>query len=333
VLIVIFAIAIPAILSAQDKSNSPIPLDHFYTERKSGGVFRKILTKINFGANIGYGNTFFSHSLSGFGVYQLQGSNPQLFVTSTATRYGNWVNDPTTDTSLPSGLAFIANPGTADLGFKGNALNIPLNLFMYYGFKRYRVGLGYSYELMNIGTLSPTALSDKIATLQLSNPSGFVRKYYLLLGASFYRMGDYLFTGDVHVGDFKPTSNFSSSVTGGIYFDLGVTVERDLSEYFKVFVRPSFEIKSYTLPLPGSGKEIDHSMNALYFNVGVTYRIPELPRCFLDDCHVQINHAHGNKEYRSRRHPIYKKQNPGYGENDKTLIKYRGKNKKKLNPY
>ena len=74
-------------------------------------------------------------------------------------------------------------------------------------------------------------------------------------------------------------------------------------------------------------------MNAFYVSIGVTYKIPELPRCFLKDCHAQINHAHGNKEYRSRRHIFYKKQNPGYGENDKTLIKYKGKYKNKLNPY
>ena len=46
-----------------------------------------------------------------------------------------------------------------------------------------------------------------------------------------------------------------------------------------------------------------------------------------------MNHAHGNREYRSQVHPIYKKQNPHYGENHPNLIKYKGKNKYKLNPY
>jgi hypothetical protein len=46
-----------------------------------------------------------------------------------------------------------------------------------------------------------------------------------------------------------------------------------------------------------------------------------------------MNHAHGNREYRSRVHPFYKKQNPNYGENYPRLIKYKGKNKRKLNPY
>ena len=323
---------LPMILLAQDEGKTAIPLDHFYVERKSGGGFRKILSKITFGASTGYGNTFFSHKLDGFGVYQAPGASPQIFSGSTAARYSNWVNDVIIDNSAPLGSAFVANPGTADLGFKGNALNIPLQVFLYYGFKdRYRIGGGYSYELMSIGSMYPTALSDKIGDFQPANSTGFVRKYYGMVGYTFYRRDEYLFTGDLQVGSWKPNGNFNASVTGGTYFNLGVTIERDLSEYFKLFARPSFEFKSYSLPTPS--KPIDHSVNAFYINVGVTYRIPELRRCFLKDCHAQINHAHGNREYRSRRHAIYKKQNPGYGENDKTLIKYKGKNKKKLSPY
>jgi hypothetical protein len=289
---------------------------------------------VNFGISTGYGNTFFSHQLPGFGIYQAPGGPPQIFSTSTATRYGNWVNDVTIDKTAPVAGAFIENPGISSLGFKGNGLNIPLQVFLYYSIKgRYRIGAGYSYEWMSIGSFQPTAIAENVTSFQPTSPSGFIRKYYGFLGYSFYRWNDYLFTGDLQIGDFKPKSNFNAAVAGGIYYNLGVTIERDLSEYFKVFARPSYELKSYVLPIPESGLAIDHSMNAFYVNVGVTYRIPELPRCFLKDCHAQINHAHGNREYRSRRHPVYKKQNPGYGENDKTLIKYKGKNKRKLNPY
>lgn len=316
---------------AQNKEGSQIPLDHFYVERKAGGGIRKILKNFTFGANTGYGNTSFSHKLDGFGIYQLPGAAPEVFITSTAARYSNWINQTTADNSAPSASAYVVNPGTSDLGFKANALNIPLNLFLFYGFNRYRIGAGYSFELMSIGSFKPTTLSDKISSYQPPSSSGIMTKYYLMLGASFYRLGDYLFTGDLQIGSFSPGSNFSSSVSAGTYFNLGVTVERDLSEYFKLFARPSYEFKSYTIPV--GSKSLDHSMNAFYLSIGITYKIPELPRCFLKDCHAQINHAHGNKEYRSRRHAFFKKQNPGYGENDKTLIKYRGKNNNKLNPY
>lgn len=317
---------------AQDKEKAVIPLDHFYVERKAGGGLRKILKNFNFGVSTGFGNTFFSHKLDGFGVYQASGASPQIFAGSTTIRYNNWVNDVSIDNTAPLGGVFVANPGSADLGFKGNAFNIPLQVFLYYGFKdRYRIGGGYSYELMSIGTFHPTNLSDNISDFQPANPTGFVRKYYGMVGYTFYRMGEYLFTGDLQIGSWKPKGNFNAAVTGGTYINLGVTIERELSEYLKLFARPSFEFKSYSLTTPD--KAIDHSVDALYINIGFTYRIPELLRCFLNDCHAQINHAHGNREYRSRKHPIYKKQNPGYGENNRTLIKYKGKNKKKLDPY
>ena len=160
-----------------------------------------------------------------------------------------------------------------------------------------------------------------------------MKKYFGSFGVSFFRLDNYLFIADVNIGGFKPGANFNAGqIKKGVYVNIGVTAERELSEYLRLFVRPSFDFKSYTLNLPEGGGSIKHSINALYVNVGFTYTLPELPKCFHKECGVQINHAHGNKEYRSRVHPIYKKQNPGYGENN-PMIRYKGRNKKKMNPY
>jgi hypothetical protein len=85
--------------------------------------------------------------------------------------------------------------------------------------------------------------------------------------------------------------------------------------------------------LAESNTSIKHKANALIWNIGITYRIPELPKCKIKECRIQINHAHGDKEYRSRAHPIWQKQNPGYGENDPKLIRFRWRNRNKINPY
>jgi hypothetical protein len=136
------------------------------------------------------------------------------------------------------------------------------------------------------------------------------------------------------VGGFKPGKNFDlSQIKKGVYVNAGVTIEHEFSEYLKAFLRPSFEIKNYTLSLPGSDVTIPHYINAFYVNIGLTYAIPDLPRCFHKECQAQMNHVHGNREYRSRMHKIYKKQNPLYGENYPRLLKYKGRNKKKMNPY
>lgn len=298
---------------------------------------RGILKDFHFSGSIGYGNTFFKHKLSGFGIAQASGYAPQLFDANPGigTRYTNWVNKVYADTTAAKPYTFIASSDTTKLGFKGHSLNIPLKLMIHYEYKeKYRIGGGYAWEYMSIGEFKPLTYSDKISKFSPSNGSGFMKKYYGMLGYSFYRMGDYLFTGDLNIGGFKPGKNYDNGlIKKGIYFNLGVTVERELSEYLRLFVRPSYDIKSYTLSIPETNKAIKHNINAFYVNIGITYSIPELPRCYNKDCHGQMNHAHGDREYRSRMHKIWKWQNPNYGQNNPNLIKYKGKNKKKLNPY
>ncbi|NOT76234.1 MAG: hypothetical protein HOP08_15000 [Cyclobacteriaceae bacterium] len=323
-------------LQAQDEEKeNTFPLENFYAKIKHRP--RSILKNVKFSFSTGYGNTFVSHELGGFGIYQPSnnGAGPRIFPVGSGGLYNNWVNTFSPDSVPGLSPAFQVSSDTTKLGFKGNALNIPLKLTIHYEFKeKYRIGIGYSYELMNIGSLHPISYGDRILNFQPAPSSGWMNKYFGLIGVSFYRLGNYLFTGDAQIGGYNPGSNFKSDlIDKGIYVNVGVTAERELSEYLKVFVRPSFEIKNYTLHTPGREKSIDLNINALYVNVGISYSIPELPKCFMADCRIQINHAHGDREYRSRVHPFYKKQNPQYGENHPNLIKYKGKNKKKMNPY
>ena len=321
---------------AQDKDKgTTFPLDNFYAKiRKSP---RAIFKNFKFGLSTGYGNTYFSHPLDGFGIYQATGAQPAIFEAKSplTPRYTNWVNQVSLDSSPAKPGSFLVSSDTAKLGFKGNALNIPLKATLHFEFRgKYRIGGGYSYELMNIGSMHSISYGDKVADFKPSGTTGFMNKYFGMFGVSFYRLGDYLFTGDAQIGGYKPGSNFNSAlIQKGVYVNVGVMVEKELSEYLRLFVRPSFEIKSYTLSLPEVGKTIQHNINAFYLNVGLSYSIPELRRCRKHDCKIQMNHAHGDREWRSRVHPIYKKQNPLYGENHPKLFKYKGKNKKKLNPY
>ncbi len=329
------ATLLPTISVAQEEDEDAVsfPLNNFYAKIKKPA--RSIFKNVKFSFSTGYGNTFVSHKLDGFAIYQPKGGPPSIFDAkgSSSVRYSNWVNQFSKDNSVAP-ASFMASSDTAKLGFKGHALNIPLKLTVHYEWGgKYRIGGGYSYEMMNIGSLHSISYTDKIANFQPSSSSGWMSKYFGLIGVSFYRVGDYLVTGDAQIGGYSPGANFSTSIQKGVYVNVGVLAERELSEYLKVFVRPSFEIKNYTLNLPEAGKSINHNINAFYINVGITYSIPELPKCFIPGCRIQMNHAHGNREYRSREHPIYKKQNPQYGENHPNLIKYKGKNKKKLSPY
>lgn len=250
-----------------------------------------------------------------------------------SVRYTNWFNTVADSASTAPG-GFLVNSDTAELGFKGRGFSIPFKATLHIEFDRYRIGGGYSYEFTHFGPFKPTSFSGDIGNFTPGANNFFMKKYFAMFGATVYRYYEYTLVVDANIGGYKLGSQFNQAlISKGIYFNLGVTVEQEMSEYFRLFLRPSYEFKNYKLGIPEGGTEIKHRFNQLYINIGATYRLPEIRRCPLKSCHAQLNHAHGNREYRSRRHAIWKKQNPHYGENYPTLIKYKGKNKRKLNPY
>ncbi|HTJ48737.1 MAG TPA: hypothetical protein VL443_04720 [Cyclobacteriaceae bacterium] len=322
----------------ENESDATIPLDKFYIKRQGSGGLRRILTKLHWGLSTGYGSSTLKHKLDGYSILQNPDSAVRIFSNADPSKaYANWFNN-----SVPVDVGNSASaPGSnvvssqnSKIGFKSKAFSIPFKATVHYEFNRYRIGGGYSIEYMHIGPFVPISHGDKVHGFAPQVSSLWMKHYFGMLGGMVYRYNEYDLVVDANIGGYKLGGGFNSGlIKKGIYFNLGVTAEREMSEYFRLFVRPSYEIKSYTLSMPDASQSIKHRFNAFYLNIGATYRIPELRRCFLKDCHAQLNHAHGNKEYRSRRHPIYKKQNPHYGENYPVILKYKGRNKKKLNPY
>ena len=294
-----------------------------------------LLSKLHFSLSTGYGNTPFRHDLDGFGILQQPDSLPLIFDGDNSTvRYSNWTTDVTASNYAVTPGSFMVNSDTADIGFRSKSFSIPLKASIHVEFDRYRIGGGYALDYTRISSFQPIRFGDEISSYSLERSSMLMQRYYGMIGAMVYRYYEYGLVVDANIGGYSLGKDFASNVIKkSVYFNLGVSLEREFSEYFRVFIRPSYEIKSYKLSIPETTQTLQHRLNGFYINVGFTWRLPELRRCFLKTCHAQINHAHGNREYRSRRHPIYKKQNPHYGENYPELIKYKGKNKRKLNPY
>lgn len=316
------------------EEDATIPLDYFYIEHHHS-AFRAILSKLYFGFSTGYGSTPFSHGLEEFGVVQQPGGDPLIFDhNNVAIRYSNWTNDVVSSSEPLAPGAFYVNADTADLGFKSSTFTIPFKATVHVEFDRIRIGGGYSIAYTHTGPFAPTAYASDIRAYSLEKPNIFVKHYFGMIGAMVYRYYDYALVVDANIGGYSLGKSFAKNLMKkSLYADLGVSAERQFSEYFRVFLRPSYEFKSYDLSIPESPQTLQHNINGFHVNIGITYRLPELRRCFLKSCHAQINHVHGNREYRSRRHPFYKKQNPHYGENYPELIKYKGRNKRKLNPY
>ncbi len=324
------------------EKNVGIPLDHFYADPINGGL-RNFLSKFHFSVSTGYGHTYYSQDLSEFALLQQPDSPPFIFRQdlninggTISSGYSYWFNRAVAEENraFNTGTDFLVSGDTTDLGFTGGGMSIPLNLSVHFEFDRYKIGLGYMFEYHRPSTMKPSAYSDRISSYEPDFNSAFYQKYYLMLGARVYRYYYWVLSADAHIGAFNLSGKFDKAqIRKGVYFNIGATVEREMSEYLRFFVRPSFDLKSFTLEMPETDASIRTGMNALYIQAGITYRIPRLKRCFLKTCRTQVNHQHGNMEYRSRVHPFYKKQNPHHGENYPSLIKYKGKNKKKLNAY
>jgi hypothetical protein len=324
---------LPLYAVAQDEPT--IPLEKFYVEREDYRL-RKFLKNLKFSINTGVGTTYFKHKLDGFGIYQSPSIGPYIFSGNTVPTngYSQWIDTGVRDTILNAESGFLVSSDTAELGFKSKSFTVPLTASIHYEYKNFRIGGGYSKDFIFLRPFTPISYEG---TLRKPGPNAGIvstSKWFVMGGYSFAQLDAFVFTVDFRAGTNKFGKNFNRSlIKPSPFFSFGVTIEEQLSEYLRLFIRPSFEFKSYTMSLPGADQAIKHKSNALLWNVGITFSIPELPKCKIKECRIQMNHAHGNKEYRSRAHPFYQKQNPRYGENDPKLIKFQWRNRKKINPY
>ncbi len=327
-------------VTAQEDPEKQILFDKFYNKPGPPSTLRVILNKFSLGISTGYGRTTYNQDLSGFALIQKQDSlfafsSDRLATSSITTGYSNWFNDVGTVENIQvSNSDFLVNSDTTELKYKAKARGIPLAFTLHYSFDRYRIGLGASWEFHKINDFKPVNFTDSLQSYRSPVSNATFKRYFLMLGGRVYNYYEYSLVVDAQIGILKLGKNFNSSVIKkGIYFNLGASVEREFSEYFTAFVRPSFEIKSFTTNLP-EGLSVPHRQPSFFVNVGVYLKLPELPRCKIKNCQIQVNHTHGGgRNWRSRMHPFFKKQNPHYGENYPKLLRDKRKNKKKLNPF
>ena len=71
----------------------------------------------------------------------------------------------------------------------------------------------------------------------------------------------------------------SELIKKGVFYNLGARFEYSLSEYVRLFARPSFEYKNYTLTFPESSFSVTHNLPAFYFNLGLSWRLPDRKKC------------------------------------------------------
>jgi hypothetical protein len=348
---------LPIIATAQDESadvkqgkkpdEQVFPLDNIYVQLKKRHIL-KWLSYLTFSGGVGYGNAYLNQTPNGLGIYQDVHGGPFYFTNGLGrpkAGYKDWLRKPVPVVFPADSLGqFLVRTDTADFKFHGRSKVIPINLMVTYRLKNIRLGLGMGTDRMTRATFTPYRYTDSLTSFSSAKGIMSVTKFYVYGGYDFLRFEKLLLTGDLQFGKYVLRKNLTAPKTRtSVLINAGITMRYELSEYLSAFVRPAIEVKDYTQTLSpvtrslvnvgsikfdrfvldrnGDGGTFNQKLNNFTISVGLNYSIPQLPRCYIKTCQIQLNHAHGNKEYRSRMHPIFKKQNPGYGENNPIRVR------------
>lgn len=299
-------------------------------------IIRKVLNQFSLTLMTGYGRTYYNHDLAGFSLLQ-KGNSLYLIENSDLTDPGpntglrDWVTSPQYAEGLyhSTGDALINND-TTDIAFKVRGSSIPLLIGLHYNISRFRLGAGLALEYHTIGRFSPKFNENFLSYYEGEKITTMQTRFFGILGARVYDYWDYSFVIDAHFGKHNRGGVFDKNLMDqGLYLNLGVAIEKNLSEYFRLVLRPSYEFSSYTLQIPESAKNLEFKSPTAYLQAGISLTYPEIPRCPIKSCQTQMKHIHYGKEFRGQ--PLHKKQVPGYGENHPELEMYKGRKKGERN--
>ncbi|NMM49881.1 hypothetical protein [Marinigracilibium pacificum] len=297
--------------------------------KSSATGFRRFISKFSFGYSLGYGVDIYKNPLDGYTVNSGSSIGPYIYSNNpedTVGNIGTWMTTP--DFTATGGTESVSSD-TADLKYRGVGSAIPMSLTIHYNWKRLRLGLGADLGLHFYPKMRPKFSDDDIWIYESDKKSSFYKRFYISGEYAFKEFLDYTWAASLRVGILNRGKIIDKSYAKGKFFvNVGFNIERNLSEYFKVILRPQIDFKSYKMAI--NGNDVRVNQHGLYTTIGISYRIPELKKSPMKADHVQVNHILNGVEYRSNRHPFHKYQNPNYGQNHRKPTRLKGKNKKRL---
>ncbi|MFY0686286.1 MAG: hypothetical protein JXQ90_03925 [Cyclobacteriaceae bacterium] len=337
------------------------------------GIYRNpvmvMLNQFSLTLDFGYGAANYKHHFQGNLLYQDfenlfilpksgEGGLPDII-----SGYEHWLNNPVPGQQVQRIEYFdvpydrlpdpVFNPrlspnrimidgDTTELMYKGIGHTIPVNFSIHHDFEKIRVGIGGGWDKQWVKQLKPTLYEDQLRVYLPDFKSTHFWRLYGTLGYRLYEMGDYRMVGEARVGYLWHGKQFNKELLRrNISVNLGLTFERHLSEYMRIIVRPSYDIKSYIINLPAAplipAGSVRHADGGFFMTFGLSINIPEVPRSPLGADKVQLKHIIvdpvSGKLMEVRGQPMWKKQNPKVGENHRKMFRDKRRNKKKLNPY
>lgn len=310
-------------------------------ERQMVSPVRKFLNGFNFHVQKGFGLYNYQSSLSEVAVIRHLDTDALYLLSTTGEgngttvikAYENWFSN------LTGPQLYNINPAnqmlrtdTVDFTYRNRGNINPWTFRLDYSFKkvdkehqqrtgekRYldqdqlRVGVGFSFgsfkwrDNVHQQEVDPMLGNYQIPTARISSTKMFGSISYHV-----YQIGGTDIFADVYGGvwNSKTQDINETFVTYDPFFNVGIMFQTTWSKYFKGYIRPSFEMRSYTLA--DDLISVPHQFNVFSIDIGLILKYPTYPRNKFKADMVQMEHVFNGKIYRGR--PFYRKQNPRTGQ-------------------
>lgn len=293
-------------------------------------LFRKIASHFSAELAIGYGSTRYRQNLDAYKIFSSNDRLTLLTEDSLGNSVGisNWLNNGQMTDTINTEDAILYQSSKNELAqsrpylidslekrLTGGGAAIPISLKVHFNYDRFRAGAGATFEFNSKAKLSLKGFPNYIGTYESDFKRFFTKKYYVTAGVRYYDFWDLSYYADVEFGSFRVSSSAfpASTVSTSNYWNISLPIEKNLSEYFKIVVRPSVDLKSIHTMMP-TGASLKTNMWNVQVQLGVRMSFPLFKRCPIDNCRAQKEHKHIDKKFRGQ--PLHKWQNPKIGQND-----------------
>jgi hypothetical protein len=316
------------------------PLTPEQRQNQMTSQWRKILNMFNFSIEKGYGYFDYQNELTGVSVVR----NPRgdlLYIVPSGeatgqgpfNAYSNWFNDLTPlDITRIDDDSEIVNTDTTNFVYRNNGRINPFTLRLSFSLRKVdkqhlkrtgerrmtdnellRIGGGISFgklkfrNQINTQDINPRLRSFSLPVTEVSTTKMFGSVTY-----NAYRYGDLSLLVDLSGGVWKTknTAFNQSIIKYDPFFNVGVIFEQRISKYFKVYIRPSFEVRQYSIS--NDAFAVPHKFSVFSIDIGALIKYPIYPRNKYKAHRVQMEHIFNGKIYRGR--SIFARQNPRTGQ-------------------
>lgn len=269
--------------------------------------FRTFLSKVHISTSVGYGRTHYQYCV--FHTAAGQEAAGEVVVSKQKGQFYLHTKD-----SHKRLIAWFGGQAIAadqeDIGLKevstimqfaGRGTTLPVSLVAHIDlFEQARVGVGGLFIFNRLEELKPEEKHLYLGSYFPSQKTHYYLRPFFLFGLKVVSNSTVSVLLDTNFGyDYMYSfeKGFVNLLNLGVK-NIGVTVEGNISEYFRLFGKVSCERSDSEQLVSNDQTGRISAHKSILVQFGLSFNFPEYSRCQLAGCKIERRHKHGGKVYR-----------------------------------